>query len=109
MKEPWRKQAKPKPKKDPKKRKEKLKNKGVGTFELEKPLEKDHMDMQWNFGVFEFLKNLVIIIFFKKDSPERGKTKRVDWSSEDEEKERNKRIGEIQVFIKPNEPINCPT
>lgn len=52
VKEPWRKQPKPKPKKDTKKRKEKLKKKGVGTFELDKPLEKDQMDMQWNFGVF---------------------------------------------------------
>ncbi|CBY32944.1 unnamed protein product [Oikopleura dioica] len=77
VKEPWRKQAKPKPKKDTKKRKEKLKKKGVGTFELDKPLEKDQMDMQWNFG----------------NSPERGQSKRIEWSSEDEEKERNIRIG----------------
>lgn len=77
MKEPWRKQAKPKPKKDSKKRKEKLKKKGIGTFELDKPLEKNQIDMKWNFG----------------DSPERGHTKRVEWSSDDEEKERNRRIG----------------
>jgi hypothetical protein len=66
VKEPWRKQAKPKPKKDPKKRKEKLKKKGVGTFELDKPLEKDNMDMQWNFGVFEYIYNLLMMIFSKR-------------------------------------------
>ncbi|CAG5111818.1 Oidioi.mRNA.OKI2018_I69.chr2.g6090.t1.cds [Oikopleura dioica] len=74
VKEPWRKQ--PKPKKESKKRKEKLKKKGVGTFELDRPIEKDENDKQWNFG----------------DSPERV-SKRVEWSSDDEQKEKNKRIG----------------
>ena len=96
MKEPWRKQTKPKPKKESKKRKEKLKKKGVGTYELEKPLEKDHMDMQWNFGVNK-TQELFDFYLFRKDSPERAQAKRVEWSSDDEEKERNKRIGEIQV------------
>ena len=40
-----------KPKKESKKRKEKLKKKGVGTFELDRPIEKDENDRQWNFGV----------------------------------------------------------
>ena len=53
VKEPWRKQPKSKVKKESKKRMEKLKKKGVGTFELDKPLEKDDVDRQWNFGVFK--------------------------------------------------------
>ena len=37
--------------------------------------------------------------FIDKDSPDRGTSKRVEWSSEDEEKERNRRIGKIQAMI----------
>ena len=63
VKEPWRKQPKSKPKKESKKRKEKLKKKGVGTFELDRPIEKDENDKQWNFGVSFCFRLLFLRIF----------------------------------------------
>lgn len=76
VKEPWK---LTKPKKEIKSEKlsknaQKLKKKGIGTFHLDKPVEKTDADREWNFG----------------ESPTRKQ--KDDWSS-DEERLKKKRVG----------------